>query len=100
MTPAFCLTNDELAAALVWADDRIRHTGTGHGYYRGYHEHIHALLAEQIRRAEQKPTGIHPAKTPMEGGFSLEKFMPGLLPEDAEALGKALESADLSEPND
>lgn len=43
------------------------------------------------------PQGIVPPKTPMEGGFSLEKFMPGLLPEDAEAFGEALESADLSE---
>jgi hypothetical protein len=32
----------------------------------------------------------------MEGGFSPNKFMPGLNPEDAEAFGEALESADLS----
>ena len=31
---------------------------------------------------------IHPAKNPMEGGFSLDKFMPSLAPEDAEALAK------------
>ena len=41
--------------------------------------------------------GITPPKKPMEGGFSLDKFMPGLSPEDAEAFGKALETADLSD---
>lgn len=48
------MNNDELTAALVWADDRIRHTGTGHGYYQGYHEHLKALLVEQLRRAEAR----------------------------------------------
>lgn len=41
-------------------------------------------------------SGIHPAKHPMDGGFSLDKFMPGLLPEDAAAFATALESADMS----
>lgn len=41
-------------------------------------------------------SGITPPKTPMEGGFSLGKFMPGITPEDADAFGEALESADLS----
>ena len=30
---------------------------------------------------------IHPAKKPMEGGFSLDKFLSGISKEDAEALG-------------
>jgi len=88
------LTNEELAAALAWTDDRIRHTGTGYDYYRVYTKHLDALLAEQIRRALQPTEGFHPAKTPMEGGFSLEKFMPGLEPGDADAFADALESVD------
>jgi hypothetical protein len=32
--------------------------------------------------------GIHPAKKPMEGGFSLDKFLSGITKEDAEALGE------------
>lgn len=35
---------------------------------------------------------IHPAKTPMEGGFSLEKFMPNTDPETAQALGEVLDA--------
>lgn len=49
----------------------------------------------RLRIAELE-SGIHPAKRPMEGGFSLDQFMPGLLPEDADAFATALESADLS----
>lgn len=33
------------------------------------------------------PTGIHPAKRTMEGGFSLDKFLSGISKEDAETLG-------------
>jgi hypothetical protein len=88
------MTNEELAAALVWVDNRLRYTGTSNDYYKPYLKHLNDLLAEQVRRASQPTTGIHPAKFPMEGGFSLEKFMPGLKPEDADAFGKALESAD------
>jgi len=36
---------------------------------------------------------IHPAKKPMEGGFSLDKFMPNISPEDAQALADALDEA-------
>lgn len=39
-------------------------------------------------------SGITPPKTPMEGGFSLDKFMPGVTPEDAAAMGEALDAAD------
>lgn len=35
---------------------------------------------------------IHPAKTPMEGGFSLEKFMPNTDPETAQVLGDAIDA--------
>jgi hypothetical protein len=35
---------------------------------------------------------IHPAKTPMEGGFSLEKFIPTIDPETAQVLGDALDA--------
>jgi hypothetical protein len=33
---------------------------------------------------------IHPAKTPMEGGFSLEKFMPNTDPEIDQVLRRRL----------
>jgi hypothetical protein len=35
---------------------------------------------------------IHPAKTPMEGGFSLEKFMPNTDPETAQVLDDVLDA--------
>jgi hypothetical protein len=35
---------------------------------------------------------IHPAKTPMEGGFSLEKFMPNTDPETARVLDDVLDA--------
>ena len=38
--------------------------------------------------AKATEAGIHPAKTPMEGGFSLEKFMPNIDPETAKAMGE------------
>lgn len=39
-------------------------------------------------------SGIHPAKNPMEGGFSMEKFMAGISKEDAEALAAAFEESE------
>jgi hypothetical protein len=47
----------------------------------------------------QLRSGIHPPVNPMPGGFSLENFMPGLKPEDADAFCEALDAAspDLSE---
>lgn len=44
-------------------------------------------------------SGIHPAKKPMEGGFSLDKFLPNLSPEDAEALGKMLDDMEAAKEN-
>ena len=38
--------------------------------------------------------GIHPAKKPMEGGFSLGAFLQTLRPEDAMALGVMLDAMD------
>lgn len=49
---------------------------------------VAALTAE----IEQLRSGIHPAKTPIEGGFNLDKFMPGLTPDDAATMGEALSS--------
>jgi hypothetical protein len=37
---------------------------------------------------------IHPAKTPMEGGFSLEKFMPNTDPETASAFAQLFDEQD------
>ena len=45
---------------------------------------------ERLEGYERHP-GIIPPKTPMAGGFSLDKFMPSLSPEDAAALGDALD---------
>ena len=39
--------------------------------------------------------GIHPAKKPMEGGFSLDKFMPNTDPETARALGEMLDAMEV-----
>lgn len=46
-----------------------------------------------------RTTGIHPAKKPMEGGFSLDKFLPNISPEDAEALGKMLDDMETAKAN-
>jgi hypothetical protein len=40
---------------------------------------------------------IHPAKKPMKGGFSLEKFLPDLAPEDAEALGQMFDDMEAAD---
>lgn len=39
---------------------------------------------------------ITPPKNPMPNGFNLDDFVPSISPEDAQAFGEALESADLS----
>jgi hypothetical protein len=40
-------------------------------------------------------SGLHPAKKPMEGGFSMEKFMAGVSHEDALALAEAFDETPL-----
>jgi len=50
------MTNEELSAAIAWVDDRLRHTGTGHEYFKDYMKHLKDLLAEQVRRANQPTT--------------------------------------------
>lgn len=50
-----------------------------------------AALTDEITALK---SGIHPPKTPIEGGFSLDKFMPGLTPDDAATMGEALDTAD------
>ena len=47
----------------------------------------------------EMPEGIHPAKHPMEGGFSLDKFLPNLSPEAAEALGQMLDDMETAKEN-
>lgn len=57
-------------------------------------EYIRALTAKlQAAEAEveQLKSGIHPAKKPMVGGFSMDKFMADVSPEDAAALGEFLD---------
>lgn len=39
---------------------------------------------------------IQQPKNPMPNGFNLDDFVPSIAPEDAQAFGEALESADLS----
>jgi hypothetical protein len=45
------MTNDELAKALVWADQMLRTSGTAAVYHSIYADHLSALLQEQRRRA-------------------------------------------------
>lgn len=54
-------------------------------------DHLKERVAELETAVEQLKSGIHPAKKQMEGGFSLDKFMPDVSPEDAAALGDFLD---------
>ena len=49
------MTNEELAQAIEVADKKVRECGTGQPRYEPLLAHLKALLAEQRRRAEQRP---------------------------------------------
>lgn len=49
------LSNAELVAAIAAAETMVKTTGTGSALYGGMAEHFRALVAEQRRRAEERP---------------------------------------------
>lgn len=49
------MTNEELAKTIDVADKKVRECGTGQPRYEPLLAHLKALLAEQRRRAEQRP---------------------------------------------
>ncbi|MCZ8033121.1 MAG: hypothetical protein O9339_20685 [Rubrivivax sp.] len=61
------MTNEELAQAIEVADKKARECGTGQPRYEPLLAHLKALLAEQRRRAEQRPewSGPLPAVQPV-----------------------------------
>jgi hypothetical protein len=54
------MTNDELAKALVWADQMLRASGTAAVYHALYADHLSALLQEQRRRALARSSDLVP----------------------------------------
>lgn len=48
------LSNDDLANAMAWVDNRLGNTGTDYKHHDFYLTHLKALLEEQHRRATER----------------------------------------------